>query len=230
MAGEDVGFHPSLAGLKSHFDAGNLAVLHGVEYPDPRFSHAESRRIWLTGDPAGLLGTGWLGRYVGTLPVSDDSTALEVCGSLDELNSILGLARAEALQRIRGHEDLERLVIGFKRAANILKGVDETALPPVGEAEWAGAHPTETRLREAVETAEKNLANLRGGKDYDGMLRVLLELREPIDAFFEDVMVMSENPAERTRRLALLAQVRSLFRDVFDPARIVIEGESAPPA
>ena len=137
------------------------------------------------------------------------------------------LTRARALHAIRGEEDLERLVIGFKRAANILKGIDTAALPAPERVDWTTAHETERRLHEAVVRAGGELDAARGKKDYPAMLGHLLELRGPIDAFFDDVLVMSEDPAERDRRLALLAEARELFADVFDPARIVIEGEGA---
>ncbi len=137
------------------------------------------------------------------------------------------LTRARALQAIRGEEDLERLVIGFKRAANILKGIDTATLPAPEQVDWTAAHETERRLHEAVARAAEALDEARERKDYPGMLGHLLELRGPIDAFFDDVLVMSEDPAERDRRLALLAEARELFGDFFDPARIVIEGEGA---
>jgi glycyl-tRNA synthetase beta chain len=135
------------------------------------------------------------------------------------------LARAEALGAIRGSEDLERLVIGFKRAANILKGV--SGLPSLNAADWTGAHASETALRTATTEAERKLVELRKQKDYAAMLAVLLKLRDPIDRFFDDVLVMSEKKEERERRLALLSTARGLFHHLFDPARIVIEGETA---
>lgn len=135
------------------------------------------------------------------------------------------LARAEALGAIRGSEDLERLVIGFKRAANILKGV--SGLPDVEAADWTGAHATETALRAATTEADRKLVELRKKKDYPAILAVLLQLRDPIDRFFDDVLVMSEKKEERERRLALLSTARGLFHHLFDPARIVIEGETA---
>src|SRR5688572_17057157 len=46
VAGQQVGFHPALSALKSHFDAGRVAVVHGVSYPNPSFSHEFSQRIW----------------------------------------------------------------------------------------------------------------------------------------------------------------------------------------
>ena len=135
------------------------------------------------------------------------------------------LTRAEALASIRDSEQLERLVVGFKRAANILKGV--TGLPALERVEWKGAHATEETLRKATMEISRKLVERRKTKDYAGMLELLLQLRDPIDKFFDDVLVMSEDRAERERRLALLAAARELFRDFFDPARIVIEGEPA---
>ena len=139
------------------------------------------------------------------------------------------LARAEALQAVRGGQDLERLVIGFKRAANILKGMDEAALPDPAAVPWAQAHPTERELHAAVRRVGRELEAAERGKDYPAMLKLLLELRAPIDRFFDEVLVMSEDPQERDRRLALLAEARSVFHHVFDPSCIVLEGEAAAP-
>jgi len=90
-----------------------------------------------------------------------------------------------------------------------------------------GAEPAETSLGAAVGEVGRELVRAREKKNYPAMLELLLTLRTPIDRFFDDVMVMSENPKERERRLALLAGARELFHDLFDPARIVIEGEAA---
>ena len=124
-------------------------------------------------------------------------------------------------------ERLERLVVGFKRAANILKGIDEEKLPDAHKLDWSGTEKTEKALHKAVLEAEQALAAARKKKDYPAMLEHLLELREPIDRFFDDVLVMTDNAAEKNRRLALLAEARELFHHFFDPARIVIEGEAA---
>jgi glycyl-tRNA synthetase beta chain len=134
-------------------------------------------------------------------------------------------ARAQALEAIRDEEALERLVVGFKRAANILKGIDEAALPDPGAVDWPAAEKAERDLYKQVGTVESALAKSRDRKDYPEMLGHLLSLRAPIDTFFDDVLVMTENAEERDRRLALLAAARGLFHHVFDPARIVIEGE-----
>ena len=58
-----VAFHPSLSKLKGLFDAGKLAVVEGVGYPNPSFSHFRAMDIWQGADPEMKLHDGWLGRY-----------------------------------------------------------------------------------------------------------------------------------------------------------------------
>ena len=61
----DVGLHPSLAAFKPLWDAGRLAIVEGVGYPNPTFSHFKARDIWRSGGPeADLRAGGWLGRYL----------------------------------------------------------------------------------------------------------------------------------------------------------------------
>lgn len=54
--------HPSLAPLKAIWDAGKLAIVHGVGYPNPDLSHFKSMAIWHTADPRGTPADGWLGK------------------------------------------------------------------------------------------------------------------------------------------------------------------------
>lgn len=61
---DEIGFNPGLVALWDHFDGGRLAVLQGVSYPAPNFSHAFAQRIWATGDPTGGTPTGWFGRLL----------------------------------------------------------------------------------------------------------------------------------------------------------------------
>ncbi|MDO6431609.1 DUF1501 domain-containing protein [Flavitalea sp. BT771] len=59
------GLHPSLAGLKSLYDADKLAIIQAVGYPFPDGSHFRSTDIWLTGaDSDKYLDTGWTGRFL----------------------------------------------------------------------------------------------------------------------------------------------------------------------
>lgn len=56
------GLHPNLTGLKGLWDAGLLAVVQGVGYPNQDYSHFKSMAIWQSGDPETALKDGWLGR------------------------------------------------------------------------------------------------------------------------------------------------------------------------
>jgi uncharacterized protein (DUF1501 family) len=58
------GFHPSMGGLKALWDAGQLAVVHGVGYPSPSFSHFKAMDIWQTANPEGSADEGWLAKLV----------------------------------------------------------------------------------------------------------------------------------------------------------------------
>ncbi|HHG84677.1 MAG TPA: DUF1501 domain-containing protein, partial [Bacteroidetes bacterium] len=59
------GLHPALAPLQPHYDAGDLAILNSVGYPEPDRSHFRSMDIWQTASAADTyLETGWLGRYL----------------------------------------------------------------------------------------------------------------------------------------------------------------------
>ncbi len=62
--GDDVALNGSLTGFKSLYDAGQLAVIQGVGYPNPNRSHFRSTEIWQTASDAERFETyGWLGRY-----------------------------------------------------------------------------------------------------------------------------------------------------------------------
>ena len=58
----DFGLNQNLKGIKSLWDQGKVAIVEGVGYPNPTFSHFESIRIWETGDPTRRQVDGWLGR------------------------------------------------------------------------------------------------------------------------------------------------------------------------
>jgi uncharacterized protein (DUF1501 family) len=63
----EVGFHPSLVKLKQLWDENVVAIVEGVGYPNPNYSHFESMRIWQTASPSGQFQDGWLGRYFDTM-------------------------------------------------------------------------------------------------------------------------------------------------------------------
>jgi uncharacterized protein (DUF1501 family) len=82
-----VGLNPALAPFKTMYDAGNVAIVQGVGYPDPDHSHFRSTEIWQTAQPKGYASTGWLGRYLDDagLPKDNLFNAIALSNVLPEL-------------------------------------------------------------------------------------------------------------------------------------------------
>jgi glycyl-tRNA synthetase beta chain len=75
-------------------------------------------------------------------------------------------------------------------------------------------------LYHALQSAQRDVAPLIRKRAYSDALRRLAELRTAVDAFFDDVMVMTEDDAVRMNRLTLLTELRALFLDVADISRL----------
>ena len=106
------------------------------------------------------------------------------------------------------------LAAANKRIGNILKQAPDDAAGRVDPALLdAGA---ERELHAHVEKAVAAIAPMANANHYVDTLRTLATLRAPVDAFFDQVMVMDENPAKRRNRIALLAGLRRLFLQVAD--------------
>lgn len=71
-AGNALGLNPRLTGLRSVYNAGRLALIQRTGYQNSSRSHFEGTDIWSTADPRSPQGTGWLGRYLDTLPAPVD--------------------------------------------------------------------------------------------------------------------------------------------------------------
>jgi len=67
-SGVVLGLHPALTGLKQIFDGGKLAIVQRAGYENSSRSHFQGFDIWGTANPNDSQGTGWLGRYLDTLP------------------------------------------------------------------------------------------------------------------------------------------------------------------
>jgi uncharacterized protein (DUF1501 family) len=59
-----IGLHPKFTNLKKLYDAGRVAIVQGVGYPNANRSHFRSTDIWMTANPDTIEKTGWLGRYL----------------------------------------------------------------------------------------------------------------------------------------------------------------------
>ncbi|HZS01528.1 MAG TPA: DUF1501 domain-containing protein [Chloroflexota bacterium] len=72
---DSLALHPALAPLKARYDAGQLAIVRGVGYPNPNRSHFRSMDIWQTAEPAAYAQSGWLGRYLASCECSAGARA-----------------------------------------------------------------------------------------------------------------------------------------------------------
>ncbi len=127
------------------------------------------------------------------------------------------VARVEALSDFLVTEDGANLLAGYKRATNILKSEEKKGALPGGDAvSMAGASAEELMLIEAVGAAEPRVIQAIASEDFGAAMRALADLRGPVDAFFEKVLVNSQVPAERENRLKLLIQVRDAMGRVAD--------------
>ncbi|MDJ0973731.1 MAG: DUF1501 domain-containing protein [Planctomycetota bacterium] len=65
---DDLGFHPALNGFRDLWNRDRLAVINGVGYPNPNYSHFRATEIWFTAEPEKSPTYGWLGRTIDTKP------------------------------------------------------------------------------------------------------------------------------------------------------------------
>jgi uncharacterized protein (DUF1501 family) len=84
---DTVGLHPRMGSLKQLYDAGMVAVVQGVGYPNPNRSHFRSMDIWHSARPDTFERTGWLGRYLDACQCGQDRP-LPAISAGDTLNSI----------------------------------------------------------------------------------------------------------------------------------------------
>ena len=80
----------------------------------------------------------------------------------------------------------------------------------------------ELALFSSLGSAQQKVAPLLAVRSYAEVLNELADLRDPIDRFFDDVMVMAEDEGIRNNRLALLGELRALFLNVADISRLSI--------
>jgi uncharacterized protein (DUF1501 family) len=74
-AGNELGLHPRLTGLRTIFNEGRLAFIQRTGYQNSSRSHFEGTDIWSTANPATTQGAGWLGRYLDSIPAPVDPLA-----------------------------------------------------------------------------------------------------------------------------------------------------------
>jgi glycyl-tRNA synthetase beta chain len=162
----------------------------------------------------------------------------DVCGfAYDVVSAVLAadaddvvdaVARAEALSQVRGSEDFASICVAFKRTKNILRQAAETSK---GIAEQldpsAFRDDPEKVLAAKVPVTAARVAPLREQKNYTAALTEISTLRQPIDLFFDKVMVMVDDERVRANRLKLLQTLLAEFSTIADFSEIVTEAKTS---
>jgi glycyl-tRNA synthetase beta chain len=127
-------------------------------------------------------------------------------------------ARLNALRAFLDLPEATSLAAANKRVANILRKAGELQRKDVDVESLKD--PAEVRLFDAMHSLQEPVATALAQREYANALGRLAQLRPPVDAFFEQVMVMDEDPRLRANRLALLAQLHGLFMGIADLSRL----------
>ena len=139
-----------------------------------------------------------------------------------EADDVLAVAdRTAALRALLDTDDGRNLLAGTKRAANILAAEEKkgTAVADGIEPSLL-VDPEERDLFDALMRTEAEVEKSLAMDDYESALRAVAALRDPIDAFFEAVLVNAEDQAVRANRLALMRRIRATTAGVADFSRI----------
>jgi glycyl-tRNA synthetase beta chain len=155
--------------------------------------------------------------------------------SYDEVNAVFRAGsddlvdarrRLDALRAIRKSKNFEPLAVSFKRIRKIL----EKAAIPTGEAHRVSTelfeNDAERGLHSSMQAAVLRVNEHKRGGRYKEALEIVAALRQEIDRFFEQVMVMAENEEVRKNRLALLSELLREFTTIADFSEMGGEGRN----
>ncbi|HKB12841.1 MAG TPA: glycine--tRNA ligase subunit beta, partial [Vicinamibacterales bacterium] len=136
-------------------------------------------------------------------------------------NPHLALKRIDAVQKSRASADFEALAVLVKRVNNITKGFQKTA----GTDALKGrlTEPAEIALADEMGRRWPAIESALGDARYADAMKEVANFRAPVDRFFTDVMVMTEDPGLREARLTLLATMRDGVLQIADIAQIAPE-------
>jgi len=147
--------------------------------------------------------------------------------SVDVYDAVLALTptrpvdfdrRIHAVNEFRKLDEAESLAAANKRIGNILKKI-EGDLPNLIRLDLLH-ESAEKHLNDQLQTMASDVSPKLDAGDYAGALKQLASLRDPVDAFFDQVMVMADDEALKNNRIALLSQLHGLFIKAADLSRL----------
>ena len=127
--------------------------------------------------------------------------------------------RLHAVKEFSRLAEAESLAAANKRIRNILRKSDSADRGASVDLEYL-LETAEKQLFTTTCSAIEAVKPLMNQRDYTPALCRLAELRDPVDHFFDEVMVMTDDPAVKRNRLALLAMIETLFLQIADISRL----------
>ena len=147
---------------------------------------------------------------------SKDVIASVVGVSVDSVPDVWN--RVRALEKLKAEPDFEPLAVAFKRVVNIIKKAKKSDFAKVNPKLFQDK--TESALYKSFQTVQKKtVKNLKQGH-FDRALLDIASLRDPVDAFFDGVLVMAKEKRIRKNRLSLLREIANLFAEFADFSKI----------
>jgi glycyl-tRNA synthetase beta chain len=143
--------------------------------------------------------------------------------SLERVDMVEARKKLEALAQMSGSEALRGVATLFKRVKNITKDVAPHS--PVSSDGLKGSlkEPAELALLSEVEARAPGIQRAAERAEYREAFAAIAAFQPVVAKFFDDVLVMADDEALRTARLALVARLRDLILDIADISEIVTE-------
>ena len=129
---------------------------------------------------------------------------------------VQSLKKIEAMETFKSHTDFEPLAIAFKRVGNIIKDFKNGSVDP----SKFESEEERSLYKAFLQTRDKVIKHIEKD-DYLSALVELATLRNPVDDFFNKVLVMAKDDAVRFNRLSLLQEISATFHMIADFGKIV---------
>jgi uncharacterized protein (DUF1501 family) len=218
----NLGLNPALTELKKFWDAGQLAVVNGVGYANPDFSHFNSMAYWMAGRPHAIPTSGWLGRWLdGYLGGSKDLYAAAEVGSSVPLHLVGAASRGTVVPPSTpgyGADNTERSRRGYQALRSMRSGANGPWFGAVSEA-MVDQLDLAQQLAPVIPSSD-NLSSTQVVARLDVAARLInanLGFRV-MTAGYGDFDSHAGQPAQHPARMQELNAAVKRFFEVLDPA------------
>jgi glycyl-tRNA synthetase beta chain len=123
--------------------------------------------------------------------------------------------RMDALMQLKANSDYEDFVLVIKRINNI---ASKTDIPPVNKSLFA--HEEEELLYSAVETAAPQILTCIARNEPSEAINILINLKDPVNRFFDKVLIMDKNEDIKQNRLSLIKTIQSIGHQIADLSKL----------